>query len=350
MSKINPYAMLLYFLPYILVALTIIGWWLGGYWTFITPVFVYGVINLSDHIFPQHPTISGVSQSKLERQEGPLSLYSFPPILWSFTQLCFIGWCIWVVTFGNLSTLEIIGVVLSVGVMAGAIGITFSHELIHRKHLWERLAGEIMLLSVTYHHWSVEHVYGHHRTVGTPDDPATARLGESFYAFMPRTVFGGLISSIKLESSRLRRRKRKAFSFYNRVISGLALEIAFYLIISFSLGWEAALTWFAVSFIAIFQLEVVNYFEHYGLCRREITPGRFEPVSAKHSWDDGHRISGYFLANLQRHSDHHLRPGVRYDSLKLVNGAPRLPAGYASMLLMALIPPLWFSVMNPRIK
>ncbi|MBR72120.1 MAG: hypothetical protein CMM30_04180 [Rhodospirillaceae bacterium] len=240
--------------------------------------------------------------------------------------------------------------ILSIGVMAGAIGITYSHELIHRKRIWERLAGELLLISVTYHHWSVEHVHGHHRTVGTPDDPATARLGESFFAFLPRTVIGGLISSWKIETSRLQRRKRLTYGLSNRIISGIILQIVIYVLVIFVVGWEASICLAVISFIAIFQLEIVNYFEHYGLQRVEISPGRYEPVKAMHSWDDGRKVSGYFLANLQRHADHHLRPGIRYNDLKLIDGAPRLPAGYASMLILALIPPIWFSIMNPRVK
>ena len=343
-------AAVLYFLPYTLVVLTFLGWWLGDYWNFLTPMFVYGAINLADHICPENPTTQTSHYQTLKKNEDGMSIYSFSPILWPITQLGFIGWCIWVIAYGDLTITESIGVILSVGIMAGAIGITFAHELIHRKKPWERLAGEALLLSVTYHHWSIEHVYGHHRMVATPKDPATARLGESFFAFMPRTVIGGLLSSFRIEATRLRRRNQLPFGPKNRIISGIFLEILIYAGLGYGFGWIGILTFMAISFIAILQLEVVNYFEHYGLQRREISPGRYERVEVRHSWDDGSRISGYFLANLQRHADHHMRPGARYNNLVLIHGAPRLPAGYATMLLVALIPPLWFYMMNPRVE
>tara|TARA_Y100001970_G_scaffold293332_1_gene439465 strand:- start:27588 stop:28721 length:1134 start_codon:yes stop_codon:yes gene_type:complete len=340
----------LYFLPYLLVGITFLGWYLGDWWTFITPIFVYGIINIADYIVPDNPKLTIRDEKLLIKKESALTFYSFAPILWPLTQFCFIGLGVISLAHANLTFIESCGLILSIGVMAGAIGITFSHELIHRKKTWERLLGEALLVMVTYHHWSIEHVYGHHRTVATPQDPATARLGESFYAFFPRTVIGGFISAINIEVTRLRRRKKTIFGIKNRVLIGLIIESGIYLGIFFGLGWESVVGFAAISFIAIFQLEVVNYFEHYGLSRREISPGRFESVKPYHSWDDGCRVSSWFLANLQRHADHHMRPGVRYESLKLVSNAPHLPAGYATMLLIALFPPLWFAIMNPRAR
>ena len=346
----SPFGALPHFLPYLLGGLIVLGWHLGEWWTFITPVFMFGVVNLADLVLPPNRTAPPSGDADLPRQEGRLSLFSFSPILWPLMQLGFIAWGLWLLTYGELSVVEVIGMVLSIGVMAGAIGITFAHELVHRARLWERIAGELLLLPVTYHHFCVEHVHGHHRTVGTPEDPATARLGESFYAFLPRTLFGGFFSALHLEAARLRRRNRLPFGPRNRVVVGALIEAGLYCAAGFGLGWEGAVGLGAIGFVALFQLEVVNYLEHYGLRRREISPGRYERMTARHSWDDGRRVSGWFLINLQRHADHHLRPGVRYDELTLVGDAPRLPAGYAAMFGAVLIPPLWFAVMNPRVE
>ena len=346
----NQLEAVLYFLPFSLVAITVFGWWMGGYWTFSTPIFVYLVINIMDQVIPKLSRNSSPLEKGQAETGGAVNLYPLAIWLWPLAQVAFILWCLWVSSDASLSIIEILGVVLSVGVMAGAVGITFAHELIHRKKRWERIAGEILLLSVTYHHWSVEHVQGHHRNVGTPKDPATARLGESFFAFLPRSIFGGLRSALCIEAAKAQRRKRLPYGPRNRVISGLILQSLLYILALATLGWKAAVALLLISFIAILQLEAVNYFEHYGLSRRQVSPDRFERVSEKHSWDDCSRVSAYFLANLQRHSDHHLRPGERYNNLSLLEGAPQLPAGYATMLLLALIPPLWFYVMDPRVK
>ena len=340
----------LYFLPFSLIAVTFFGWWMGGYWTFSTPILVYLVINIMDYVIPKLSRVSSPLKKGQAKTGGASHLFPLAIWLWPLTQMAFILWCLRVSSDGSLSIIEILGVVLSVGVMAGAVGITFAHELIHRKKRWERIAGEILLLSVTYHHWSVEHVQGHHRNVGTPKDPATARLGESFFAFLPRSIFGGLRSALCIEAAKAQRQKRLPYGPRNRVISGLILQLLLYILVLSTLGWKAAVALLFISFIAILQLEAVNYFEHYGLSRRQVSPDRFERVSEKHSWDDCSRVSAYFLANLQRHSDHHLRPGERYNNLSLLEGAPQLPAGYATMLLLALVPPLWFYVMDPRVK
>ena len=339
----------LYFLPFSLVAVTV-GWWMGGYWTFSTPIFVYLVINIMDYVIPKLSRVSSPLKKGQAKTGGRRIFsrlqYGYGPLL----RVASILWCLWVSSDASLSIIEILGVVLSVGVMAGAVGITFAHELIHRKKRWERIAGEILLLSVTYHHWSVEHVQGHHRNVGTPKDPATARLGESFFAFLPRSIFGGLRSALCIEAAKAQRQKRLPYGPRNRYFWPDSAVVAVYFgIIHARMESGHVALWF-ISFIAILQLEAVNYFEHYGLSRRQVSPDRFERVSEKHSWDDCSRVSAYFLANLQRHSDHHLRPGERYNNLSLLEGAPQLPAGYATMLLLALVPPLWFYVMDPRVK
>lgn len=252
-------------------------------------------------------------------------------------------------TSGRLSPLEIAGATVSMGVTSGALGITFVHELVHRSGRFERALGEIVLASVSYAHFAIEHVHGHHRHVGTPMDPATARFGESFYRFLPRTLSGSLISAWHLEVDRLARRGRSAWSPANRMLRYGVTQIVLWAALLLIYGATGVAVFVGQAVVAFSLLEVINYIEHYGLTRREIAPGEYERIAPQHSWDSSYRVSNWMLINLARHSDHHCVASKRYQSLELLAPAPQLPAGYGAMFLLALIPPLWFRVMNPRV-
>jgi alkane 1-monooxygenase len=268
---------------------------------------------------------------------------------WVPVQLGLLVWVLTVATSGRLSALEIAGAAISMGITAGALGVTFAHELVHRRGRFERALGESLLASVGYTHFAIEHVHGHHRHVGTPDDPATARFGESFYRFLPRTLAGSLSSAWRLEVERLARRGRTAWSPANRMLRYAVTHVVVAAAVLAAYGPTGLAVFAGQAVIAVTLLEVINYIEHYGLTRREIAPGEYERIAPQHSWDSASRISNWMLINLARHSDHHCVASKRYQSLELPAPAPRLPAGYGAMLLLALVPPLWFRVMNPRV-
>ncbi|MCZ7583516.1 MAG: alkane 1-monooxygenase [Deltaproteobacteria bacterium] len=238
---------------------------------------------------------------------------------------------------------------ISVGIMTGAVGINVSHELVHRPNKWERFLGKTLLWTVFYTHWAVEHVFGHHRYVATPRDPATSRLGESVYAFLPRSIIGGFASAWRIEAARLTRLKLRTWHPRNQILQGLALQIGLAAFFGVVFGPLAIVYYLAQSLVGVSLLEVVNYIEHYGLARREIAEGRFEQVTPLHSWNASHVVTNYFLFHLQRHSDHHAAPLRRYQILRHFDESPQLPAGYAAMVVIALIPPLWYRLMNPRV-
>jgi alkane 1-monooxygenase len=219
---------------------------------------------------------------------------------------------------------------------------------VHRRHRFERALGEILLASVSYTHFAIEHVHGHHRHVGTPHDPATARLGESFYRFLPRTVLGGVASAWRLEAERLARRGRGVLSPSNRMLRYGLTQVLLYPLVWAAAGGTGVAVFAGQAFVAVSLLEVINYIEHYGLMRKEIAPGEYERIAPQHSWDSAYRLTNWMLINLARHADHHCLASKRYQSLELPSQAPQLPAGYGAMLLLALTPPLWFRVMNPR--
>lgn len=238
----------------------------------------------------------------------------------------------------------LLGLVLSVGGLNG-VAINTAHELGHKRPQWERWLSRIVLAPVAYGHFYVEHNRGHHLRVATFEDPASARLGEAFWRFLPRTVWGSLVSAWTLERDRL----GQAWTWRNQCLQAWGLTALIWGGLIAWLGW-ALLPFLVLQAIYGFSLlEVVNYIEHYGLRRRLDAQGRPERVKPEHSWNSNHRVSNLFLYQLQRHSDHHAHPGRRYQALLSDPSAPQLPAGYAALMVLAYLPPLWFRVMDRRV-
>jgi alkane 1-monooxygenase len=269
--------------------------------------------------------------------------------LWVPVQVGLLAWLVRTVPMEQLGAFENIAAAVSVGATTGAIGITFAHELIHRRQGHERAMGNVLLASVTYPHFAIEHVKGHHRHVGTPRDPATARLGETVYRFVPRSVSGGLISAWHIEERRLRELEIPMWSPQNLMVRYALVELGIYAAVAIAFGALAVALFAAQSLVAIAIVEVINYIEHYGLIRKKSTQVEYERVKPEHSWDSQNRVSNWLMINMPRHADHHLAVAKRYQSLELLPHAPRLPGGYGAMFLLALVPPLWFRVMNPRV-
>jgi alkane 1-monooxygenase len=237
----------------------------------------------------------------------------------------------------------------SVGTVSGAMGIVTAHELVHRASPIEQAAGYALLLPSLYMHWGIEHVLGHHKNVATPLDPASARRGESFYRFLPRTLWGTYVGAWRLEVRRLRKSERRPWGPSNRMIGFTLLSIVPVVGLWLGLGRRAALFFVLQASVAVVLLELTNYIEHYGLRRRETATGVYEPVTPLHSWNASHWVTNFFLFHLQRHSDHHFRASRRYQVLRHFEESPQLPNGYAGMVLLALLPPLWFRVMDSRL-
>jgi len=312
---------------------------LGGGWTYFTVVFVFGLVPLLD------VPLGYELRNDPPRRSGPFRfvLYSHA-VMQAFllvSAACYVA-------LGDATLLEKIGVTLCTGLSTGGIGITIAHELVHKTDPNDRFMGNAFLASVCYMHFAIEHVIGHHSRVGTPQDPATARRGETLYAFLPRTLIDSLRSAWDIEQRRIRKRglsplldnKFLGIFGFPLIIAALAFE---------TLGPAAVLFYFAQSAVAFTLLEIVNYVEHYGLERRELAPGRWEPVSPAHSWDADQRLTNWFLFRLQRHADHHMHPLRPYQTLRHVEDSPKLPLGYPGMVVLALVPPLWRAVMHPRL-
>jgi alkane 1-monooxygenase len=254
---------------------------------------------------------------------------------WVPLHLGLIGWGAWLVGAGGLSGIDAVLFTLSVGLATGGVGITIAHELGHKRPVLDRLLSRALLVTVSYGHFTVEHNRGHHVRVATREDPASARYGEAFWAFLPRTLAGSLAHAWALD------RREVLASWAATAAVAVALGAAF--------GPLALAFFFGQSAMAVTLLEAVNYVEHYGLERRRLADGRYERPSARHSWDAYEWLSNSFLVHLQRHADHHVNPMRPYGALQPHEESPKLPMGYPGMVPLAFLPPLWFAVMNPRV-
>lgn len=254
--------------------------------------------------------------------------------------------------FGRLpqSILIQIGWIISVGIVMGVTGIVAAHELVHKRSRFEQQVGGLLLSLVCYGGFKVEHVRGHHFTVSTPEDQSSARFNQSIYHFLPRAYYGNFMSAWRLEAKRLRARGVPAFSLRNEVLRLTLLSLCICLVFAYAMGLAGVIYFLGQSFVAVTLLEIVNYIEHYGLHRRKLPNGRWERVTPKHSWNSPFLLTNLFIFHLQRHSDHHAVAWRRYQALRHYDESPQLPAGYGVMILLALVPSLWFRVMNPRVE
>lgn len=332
-------------LAYVGPALLALGAALGGAWTFLPVAFIFGLLPVLD----DRVGSSGVNPSP-GAPAGPRWKWDLP--LWFFVpvQTAAILLVLHRSSSGGAPLIEVIGLTVSLGVISGSGGIVIAHERMHRAGRFPRALAEILMTEASYAHFCIEHVLGHHRHVATPDDPASSRRGEGVFAFVPRSIVGGAISAWRIETDRVARRGI-AWSLADRRLRMPLVTAIVYLAIAAGFGAPGVAVFFAQSGIAVTLLEVINYLEHYGLSRREIEPGRYERVGPEHSWNSSHRVSNLYLFNLARHSDHHYLASRPYEMLRHWDEreAPQLPSGYAAMLLVALVPPLWFRIMDPRV-
>ena len=257
-------------------------------------------------------------------------------------------WGLWMVVDGGLSLFAQIGLTLTIGAVGG-IGIANAHELGHKKDKLERWLAKVVLAQTGYGHFEIEHNRGHHTRVATPEDPATARFGETFWRFFPRSVVGGVRSGWRLEKQRLARKGSGPWNLRNDVLNAWVMSVVLFAVTIAVLG-PAVIPWLILQAMFGFSLlEVVNYLEHYGLLRQQDETGRYERTRPAHSWNSDHIVTNVVLYGLERHSDHHANPTRRYQTLRTFDEAPQLPSGYGTMIGLAYVPPLWRKVMDHRV-
>lgn len=343
LSRALPFWLSLTLVPLVAVEAAVGGWAL-----LLAPAYGWGVISLLD-VFAGLETDNADPDTPDER----LFWYRLITLIWPFVQLALIfGTLAYVVGAPHLAGWEKFGVFYGVGVASGTVGINYAHELMHQKPRWERWLGDILMTSVLYGHFRSEHLLVHHPHVGTPRDPVTARYNESFLRFFPRVLVQCPASAFRAERAMLARRGFPWWHRSNPFWRYAILQAGFLALAAWIGGWLGVALFAFQGFIAVWQLELVNYIEHYGLVRLHLGEGRYEPVRPHHSWNAAQKVSNWLLINLQRHSDHHYKPDRRFPLLQNRDEAeaPQLPAGYPVMTALALIPPVWRRVMNARVR
>jgi alkane 1-monooxygenase len=323
------------------------GWALSASegWLWLTPAVVYGLVPTldwwlgEDRNNPPEAMVPALDQDRWYRWLTWLVV----PAAWLTVAVA-----AWIAVRGDLSLFGWLGLAVSAGWTSGA-GINAGHELGHKKGTLEPWLARFALAPACYGHFVVEHVRGHHRDVATPEDPASARFGESYYRFMLREIPGAFRRAWRLERERLAGLGRGALDPGNENLQAWALSVVFWGALLLVLGPWVLPFMLVQAVFAYALLSAANYVEHYGLLRERLADGRYERTSPRHSWNSNHVVSNLLLYQLQRHSDHHAWPARRYQCLRHFDEAPQLPSGYFGMFMLALLPPLWRRVMDPRV-
>ncbi|MGB0133421.1 alkane 1-monooxygenase [Dokdonella sp.] len=313
-------------------------WWTGA-------VVIYGVVPLldwwvgSDASNPPHAAIDGLEGDRYYRG---LLLATYP------LQMLGLLVGVWVATTAELNPLQWLGLAITVGIVSGG-GINAAHEWGHKRGGFASLMSKLSLAPAAYGHFHVEHNRGHHKNVATPEDPASARLGETFWQFLPRTLIGSVRSAWRIERTRLLAQGRAVISPRNDILQAWFMTAILYAALVLVFGWAALPFLIVQAFYGAALLEAVNYIEHYGLLRRKDSNGRYVRCEPEHSWNANQVVSNLMLYQLQRHSDHHANPRRSYQTLRHFDDSPQLPVGYAALIPVVHFPRIWFGLMNHRV-
>ena len=335
-----------YLMSYSIALLAFIGISIGGFYNYLAVIFTFIFIPLLE-ILVKKSDEKYSEEEKKNRLLDPffdLLLYLNIPIVFgifffSIDKLAFTS-----------SVSDIVGIILSASIVMATNGINVGHELGHRKSIIARTCSKILYLPSQYMHFYIEHNFGHHINVATPEDPATARYKQTLYSFWVTSVIRTYISAWKIQLRLLRVSKKSFLSIKNDMIFYTIFQIIFLLFIYYNFGLYLTILSLVMSVVSFLFLETINYVEHYGLLRKKELSGRYERVKPHHSWNSNHTIGRIVLYELTRHSDHHFKSSKKYQVLESLEDCPHLPYGYPTSILLSLIPPVWFRIMNPLVK
>ncbi len=322
------------------------GLLLQGLWAWALPLFAYLVVPLLECALKPDPANLAPADAQAASR-APIydwMLYAVVPVQWGLLVLFVLA-----IHAGEMAVWEYAGVVFTMGIACGVLGINVAHELGHRTGRAEQWLARALLLTAQYLHFSIEHNRGHHVRVGTAEDPATARFGESLYAFWVRSIVMGYRSAWRLEFQRMDRLELPRWHPANEMIRFAVLQAGFLALLAAVFGPGVMMAVLGAASIGIVLLETVNYVEHYGL-RRPQAGNRTARIQPIHSWNSDHVLGRALLFELSRHSDHHYLASRAYQLLRSHHDAPQLPTGYSGMMLLSLVPPAWFALMNPRVR
>lgn len=336
-----------HFAAYSPSSLCIMGTMYGGYWTWLTFVVGWVVVPIVD-------IIVGADSYNLTQEEEKAFASSkwFRVVTWFHLPIQIITvsfGAFWVATHPELTWLEWLGITFSIGTAEG-FGIGCVHELIHRPAWYDFMNGVVSLAFSNYGHFWIEHLWGHHRNVASPLDPASSDVGDNVWTFVPRCMWNGFFQAWDIESKILKSKGKATFSASNRIIQSNLATWTIAAVYAYAFGIGAVPFFFAQGFIAAWIVDNTNYIEHYGLRRKEISPGVYERVGWLHAWDTPELLSNTLLFKIQRHPDHHTNAGRPYQILRSYPQAPTLPTGYAGMIVLSWFPPLYWYVMDWRVE
>ena len=335
-----------YLMSYSIALFAFIGISLGGFYNYLAVVFTFVFIPALEIIVKKSDE-KYTDEEKKNRNLDPffdLLLYLNIPIVFgifffSLEKLALTS-----------SLYDITGIILSASIVMATNGINVGHELGHRKSLIARTCSKLLYLPCQYMHFYIEHNFGHHINVATPEDPATARYKQTVYSFWITSVIRTYVSAWEIQLKLLKVSKRSFFSIKNDMVFYTLFQLSFLVFIYFNFGLYLTLLSILMSIVSFLFLETINYVEHYGLLRKKEPSGRYERVKPHHSWNSNHTIGRIVLYELTRHSDHHFKSSKKYQVLESLDECPHLPHGYPTSILLSLIPPLWFSIMNPLVR
>jgi alkane 1-monooxygenase len=332
--------LILLFVPVLVVA----GYLLGGWWNFLVPLCCFVAYPLSNFFLSSSAKDNADVQQTYSSSAYSSIALSFVPVLITLT-----GWAVYVAGSESISNVSFGGLALSVGIVNGVLGFTLAHEFIHRFSKTEQVAGYLLLLQNNYMHYGIEHVWGHHVYACTPEDPHTARIGEPIYFYLFRAIKGTYKNAWNIDAKKLSRASYKFSFMHSRMLLFAVLQILLMLLIFFTLGPLSLIFFLLQNAVAIALLHIINYLQHYGLMRKTSLTGGYERLGAHHAWNTGRYNKSINLFQLESHADHHMHPGRSFDKLSHHDDSPAHPAGYSFMVLLSLIPPLWFKIMDKRI-
>jgi alkane 1-monooxygenase len=347
---LKKYGYLMFLLPVTLplqawVSAQVVGYW--DAWAFLVPIVFFGLIPLADALIGQDPSNPDPADELALNADG---YYRLLPMLCLPLYVGALVFGAWVMATAPFTALGYAGWVLSMGCVGGVIAINTGHELIHKTSKLESTIGGLLLACVGYGSFKVEHIYGHHVNVSTPQDGSSAPRGDNAYAFIARAFAHNVAMGLRLERANHARRGTVWAWWRSEIVALWGFTALLAAACTAVAGWLGLLYFVGQCVGAIALLEVINFIEHYGLVRRQIANGRYEKVNPTHSWNSNFVLTNLFLFQLQRHSDHHANAVRRYQVLRHFDESPQLPAGYATMVVLALIPWAWRKVMDPMVE
>ncbi|MCS6906166.1 MAG: alkane 1-monooxygenase [Bacteroidia bacterium] len=320
---------------------------IGGIVSWVVPVLAFGIIPIIELWLPPNSQNLDPIQEKQVQNNSWYDFILYAAFLLHYAVV--FSFFFTLPSFSQISLGELLGRIFTFGISCGVLGINVAHELGHRSKKSEKLMAALLLLTSLYMHFKIEHNRGHHQWVGTPQDPSTARLGETIYAFWLRTIIGTYLLAWQLELARLKKKGISFWSLQNEMLLNTLAQLLWLISIFYWGGIYLGICYLLGATIGILLLESVNYIEHYGLTRKEIAPGHYEKILPKHSWNSDHPLGRILLFELSRHSDHHYNAARKYPILRHHPNSPQMPTGYPGMIMLALLPPLWFKIMHPKI-